>query len=92
MRRQKTRNNKRREEDREGKNAEITREKRKWRILRQRKNKREQYREEWEETMMWSQVSTSNSMFEATIMEIYFCKLVDNVFFFFFLKFRFKGK
>ena len=90
----KTRNNKRREEDREGKNAEITREKRKWRILRQRKNKREQYREEeWEETMMWSQVSTSNSMFEVTIMEIYFCKLVDNVvvvvlFFFFFLKFR----
>ena len=80
----KTRNNKRREEDREGKNAKITREKRKWRILRQRKNKREQYREEWEETMMWSQVSTSNSMFEATIMEIYFCKLVDNVFFFFF--------
>ena len=80
----KTRNNKRREEDREGKNAEITREKRKWRILRQRKNKRERYREEeWEETMMWSQVSLSNSMFEATIMEIYFCKPVDNFFFFF---------
>ena len=91
----KTRNNKRREEDREGKNAEITREKRKWRILRQRKNKRERYREEeWEETMMWSQVSTSNSMFEATIMEIYFYKLVDNVCVcvFFFFKFRFKGK
>ena len=97
----KTRNNKRREEDREGKNAEITRGKRKWRILRQRKNKREWYREEeWEETMMWSQVSTSNSMFEATIMEIYICKLVDNVFIYLFilfiiiifLKFRFKGK
>ena len=89
----KTRNNKRREDDREGKNAEITREKRKWRILRQRKNKRERYREEeWEETMMWSQVSTSNSMFEATIMEIYFYKLVDNVcvcVFFFFLIFNF---
>ena len=84
----KTRNNKRREEDREGKITEITREKRKWRILRQRKNKREWYREEeWEETMMWSQVSTSNSMFEATIMEIYICKLVDNVFIYLFILF-----
>ena len=82
MRRQKTRNNKRREEDREGKNTEITREKRKWRILRQRKNKRERYREEeWEETMMWSQVSMSNNMFEAAIMEIYLCKPVDKFFF-----------
>ena len=78
----KTRNNKRREEDREGRNIEITREKRKWRILRQRKNKRERYREEeWEETMMWSQVSMSNNMFEATIMEIYLCKPVDKFFF-----------
>ena len=59
----KTRNNKRREEDREGKNAEITREKRKWRILRQRKNKRERYREEeWEETVMQSQVSKFNNI------------------------------
>ena len=84
----KTRNNKRSEEDKEGKNAKITREKRKWRILRQRKNKRERYREEErEETMMWSQVSTSNSMFEATIMEIYICKLVDNVFIYLFILF-----
>ena len=40
---------------------------------------------------MWSQVSTSNSIFEATIIEIYFCKLVDNFFFFFFFSSYSKG-